>query len=281
MLLARYSLPPDGREPPTLVMGIWHAGFSARKRNPFACCYYRDIYCDYNACEYLRQFGSTREEQARNYYLWAQTIPLPMWRYLKQLPLTTMTEFVADAVPPLAVANLLRYLDVAHFFRGAVVLDLFAGICGWLMAFFFYPSHALPRRWIAVDIDARRLAVCRQVGRELGVDVVVVRRDLAAPWSPPRVDVVVGSPPCHEFSTAKPPSARKEEDGLRLVRRFFDLAETVDPALAIMEEAASVEESDKALEWLALSNGWHYGRFVLREHGAIQHRRRRFFAWRL
>jgi hypothetical protein len=48
-----------------------------------------------------------------------------------------------------------------------------------------------------------------------------------------------------------------------------------------MEEAASVEESDRALEWLALSRGWRYGRFVLREFGAIQHRRRRFFAWRL
>jgi site-specific DNA-cytosine methylase len=227
----------------------------------------------------LKQFGATREEQARNYYLWAQTVPLPMWRYLKQLPLTVMTEYVADAVPPLAVANLLRFLDVAHYFKGATVLDLFAGICGWLMAFFFFPSHALPRKWIAVDIDGRRLAICRYVSKELGVDVVTIRRDLSAPWSPPHVDIVVGSPPCHEFSTAKVPSQRREEDGLRLVRRFFELAEAVDPALAIMEEAASVEESDRALEWLALARGWRYGRFVLREHGAIQYKRRRFFAW--
>jgi predicted RNA methylase len=228
----------------------------------------------------LKQFGSTREEQVRNYYLWAQTVPLPVWRYLKQLPLTVMTEYIADMVPPLAIANLLRHLDVAHYFRGAVVLDLFAGICGWLMAFFFFPSYALPRKWIAVDIDGRRLAICRHVGRELGVDIIVVRRDLAVPWSPPRgVDIVVGSPPCHEFSTVKPPSLRREEDGFRLVRRFFELAESVDPALAVMEEAASVESSGRALEWLALSRGWRYGRFALREFGAIQRSRERFFAW--
>ncbi len=282
MLLAKYSLPPNGAEPPTLVMGIWHGGFSARRRNPFACCYYshyRGVQCDYDACQYLKQFGATREEQARNYYLWAQTVPLPMWPLLKQLPLTVMAEYVADMVPPLAIANLLRHLDVAHYFKGAVVLDLFSGVCGWLMAFFFFPEHAKPARWIAVDVDARRLAVCRHAGRRLGVEVVAVRRDLSAPWSPPRADVVVGSPPCHEFSSAKVASLRREEDGLRLVKRFFELAESAKPRFAIMEEAASVEESDRALEWLVQSRGWHYGRFTLRDFGAIQHRRRRFFAW--
>ncbi|MGB9706407.1 MAG: hypothetical protein ACPL3C_13220, partial [Pyrobaculum sp.] len=157
-LLAKYWL-PNGVEPPTIVASLWHAGFSSRRRNPFACCYYphyKDVYCDYDACEYLKQFGATREQQARNYYLWAQTVPLPMWRYFRQLSLSAMAEVVADMVPPLAIANLLRALDVAHYFRHATVLDLFSGVCGWLMAFFFYPSHALPQKWIAVDIDRRR-----------------------------------------------------------------------------------------------------------------------------
>jgi hypothetical protein len=231
------------------------------------------------ACEYLKQFGVMREEQARNYYLWAQTVPLPLWRCFTHLPLTEFSEVVADMVPPLAVANLIRHLDVYYHFRGATVLDLFSGACGWLMAFMFLPDHCRPRRWIAVDIDSRRLQICRLISRDVGVDVEVVRRDLSKPYAR-SADVVVGSPPCHEFSAATVSRRRRVEDGLRLVHSYLESVKLVSPVLAVMEEAASTSESPMLLTQLLRQHGFNYGFFDLRDFGAIQYRRRRLIAWR-
>jgi predicted RNA methylase len=285
-LLAKYGL-LDGELPPTLITSLWHGGFSAN-RNPFAMCYYAH-YPNLRvpeeerkkACEYLSRFGRTREEQARSYYLWAQTVPRPLWRYFSLLSLSDFTEVVADMVPPLAIANLIRYLDLYYYFRDAVVLDLYAGVCGWLMAFMFLPSHYLPRRWIATDIDSRRLQICRLISRDVGVDVEAVRRDLSVPYVPRGdVDVVVGSPPCHEFSAATTSRRRRVEDGLALVRSYLESVRMIAPALAVMEEAATTSESPKLLAQLLTQYGFRYGFFDLRDFGAIQLRRRRLIAWR-
>jgi hypothetical protein len=284
-LLASYGL-LDGELPPTLITSLWHGSFSA-VRNPFAACYYahypsvrasekeRDV-----ACRYLRQFGRTREEQARTYYLWAQTVPRPLWRYFSLLSLSDFSEIVADMVPPLAVANLLRHLDVYHRFKDAVVLDLFSGVCGWLMAFMFLPPHYLPRKWIAVDIDAKRLQICRLISRDVGVDVEAVRRDLSKPYTRNDVDVVVGSPPCHEFSAATVSRRRRVGDGLALVRSYLESVAEIRPQLAVMEEAATTSESPRLLTEMLTRYGFSYDFFDLRDFGAIQHRRRRLIAWR-
>ena len=81
-MLATYGL-FDGELPPTVIDALWHGGFSAN-RNPFALCYYTRYRISEEerarACRYLQQFGQTREEQVKNYYLWAQTVPKPLWR---------------------------------------------------------------------------------------------------------------------------------------------------------------------------------------------------------
>jgi len=280
-LLASYGL-LDGELPPTLITDLWHSSFSPL-RNPFALCYRQYLHDDHvrakRACEYLMRFGRSREEQVRNYYLWAQTVPRPLWRYFAHLPLSYFTEVVADMVPPLAIANLLRHLDLYYYFKDTVVLDLFAGVCGWLMAFVLLPSHYLPRRWIAVDIDSRRLQICRLVSRDVGVDVEVVRRDLSKPYAR-SADVVVGSPPCHEFSVATVSRRRRVEDGLQLVRSYLESVEMVAPALAIMEEAATTSESPKLLAQLLSQYRFQHKYFDLRDYGAIQYRRRRLIAWK-
>jgi hypothetical protein len=283
-LLATYGL-LDGELPPTLITSLWHGGFSAT-RNPFAACYYAHyptlrISEEERAatCRYLQRFGRTREEQARSYYLWAQTVPRPLWRYFAHMPLTQFGEVVADMVPSLAIANLLRHLDLYYYFRDAVVLDLFSGVCGWLMAFMFLPSHYAPRRWIAVDIDARRLQICRLISRDVGVDVEVVRRDLSAPYAR-SADVVVGSPPCHEFSVATTSRRRRVEDGLALVRSYLESVKMTNPQLAIMEEATTTSESPKLLAQLLTRYGFSYKILDLRDYGAIQFRRRRLIAWK-
>jgi len=284
-LLASYTL-FSGELPPTLIASMWHGGFSAR-RNPFALCYYGRRYSSLGvsdddsetACKYLQQFGRTKEEQARTYYLWAQTVPRPLWRYFDMLSLSDFSEIVADMVPPLAVANLLRHLDLYHRFKDAVVLDLFSGVCGWLMAFMFLPSHYLPRQWVAVDIDSKRLQICRLISRDVGVDVVVVRRDLSKPYTR-NADVVVGSPPCHEFSTAMVSRERRVEEGLALVRSYLESVRMINPRLATMEESATAGETPKILADMVARYGFSYGFFDLRDFGAIQYRRRRLVAWK-
>jgi len=281
-LLASYGL-FKGELPPTIVDALWHSSFSA-PRNPFAIC--RRPYLHGNAqraasaCEYLKRFGATLEEQTRNYYLWAQTVPWPLWRYFSLLSLSDFGEIVADMVPPLAVANLIRHLDLYRHFKGTVVLDLFSGVCGWLMAFMFMPSHYLPRRWIAVDVDGRRLQICRLISRDVGVDVETVRRDLSKPYARSNVDAVVGSPPCREFSAATVSRRRRLEDGLALVRSYLESVELISPTLAVMEEAATTGESPKLLTQLLTRYGFRYGFFDLRDFGAIQYRRRRLIAWK-
>lgn len=260
----------------TIIHSIWHAGYS-EKSNPFTRCYYKG---DAEACKCLKQFGRTREEQARTYYLWAQTVPQPMWRYFSLYNLTEFTKAVADMVPPLAIANLLRVKDWYHYFKDATVADLFSGVCGWLMAFFFMPNHYTPRRWTAYDIDARRLQMCQFVGRELGVDVVAIRRDLSAPVRLHGVDVVVGSPPCQEFSAAKTTAPRRVDRGLQLVRSFLESTATSKPHFAVMEEAPTAKDAYNAVVQLASNYGFSYALIPLRDYGAIQHRRLRLIAWK-
>lgn len=283
-LLASYGL-LDGELPPTLIEALWRGGFSA-SRNPFAMCY-RFYYPSLGvseerrrkACEYLQRFGRTREEQARSFYLWAQTVPKPLWRYFAHLPLSHLTEFVADMVPPLAIAQLLIRLDLYHHFRGADVVDLFSGVCGWLMAFMYIPSHYAPKRWVAVDVDPRRLQICKLISRDVGVDVEIVRRDLSSPYVR-RADVVVGSPPCHEFSTAMVTRERRVEEGLALVRNYLESVRMINPRLATMEESATAGETPKILADMVARYGFSYGFFDLRDFGAIQYRRRRLVAWK-
>jgi hypothetical protein len=283
-LLAKYPL-FRGQLPPTIIDSLWHSAFS-HKRNPFALCYLphlvraSDTERD-EACEYLKQFGRTREEQARNYYLWAQTVPAMLWRHFNMLSLSAFTEIVSDMVPPLAIANIIIYLDVYRHFKDAVVLDLFSGVCGWLMAFEFIPDHYKPRRWIATDIDARRLQICKATARDLGVDVVTVRRDLSTPYIPHgRVDVVVGSPPCHEFSRSKVSALRNVDGGLALVKSYLESVKAISPGLALMEESATTTEAENALTKLLTQYGFKHEFFSLRDFGAIQHRRRRLIAWK-
>jgi predicted RNA methylase len=285
-LLPAYGL-FEGQLPPTVMTSLWHGAYS-RGRNPFALCYYSYPSLGVSeevrkkACEYLSRFGRTREEQTRNYYLWAQTVPKPLWRYFSHLPLSYLADVaVADMMPPLAATQLLVRLDLYPYFRGANVLDLYAGVCGWLMAFMYLPSHYIPRQWIAVDIDPRRLQICKLIARDVGVDVVTIRRDLSRPYARGDVDVVVGSPPCHEFSRAKTSSVRRINAGLALVRSYLESVEAIDPVVAVMEEATTTTESQRLVTQLVAQYRFNYGFYDLRDYGAIQYRRRRLIAWRV
>jgi site-specific DNA-cytosine methylase len=188
---------------------------------------------------------------------------------------------MADMMSPLATTQLLVRLDLYPHFRNATVVDLFSGVCGWLMAFMYLPSHYAPRRWFAVDIDRRRLEICKLIARDVGVDVVTIRRALSTSHVPNNdVDVVVGSPPCHEFSRAKTSSTRRVDAGLALVESYLESVEAINPTVAVMEEAITTTESQRLVVSLVAQYGFKYGFYNLRDYGAIQYRRRRLIAWR-
>jgi site-specific DNA-cytosine methylase len=112
------------------------------------------------------------------------------------------------------------------------------------------------------------------------MDVEVVKRDLAAKWRPPKADEVLGSPPCHEFTSAKKSAPRLVEVGLLHVRRFMELAEEAAPAFAVMEEAASMADARDALEGEVARMGWIYAWVKMVEWGAIQANRERLIAYK-
>ena len=208
-------------------------------------------------------------------------MPKPLWRYFSHLPVSYLADVVADMMSPLAAAQLLVRLDLYPHFRGADVVDLFAGVCGWLMAFMYLPSHYAPRLWIAVDVDPRRLQICKLISRDVGVDVVTIRRDLSTPYVlNNNVDVVVGSPPCHEFSVATVSRRRRVDTGLALVRSYLESVKAMNPVVAVMEEATTTTEGQRLVTQLVAQYGFKYGFYDLRDYGAIQYRRRRLIAWR-
>jgi site-specific DNA-cytosine methylase len=129
---------------------------------------------------------------------------------------------------------------------------------------------------------AQTLQVCRMISRDVGVDVETVKRDLNMPYvSHGRVDVVVGSPPCHEFSVATVSRAKRIDVGLQLVHSYLRSVELINPALAVMEEATTTGESQKLVTSLVGQYGFSYSYYDLRDFGAIQYKRRRLIAWKI
>jgi DNA (cytosine-5)-methyltransferase 1 len=118
------------------------------------------------------------------------------------------------------------------------------------------------------------------IAKDVGVDVEVVRRDLSRPYVRSDADVVVGSPPCHEFSAATVSRRRRVEDGLALVHSYLESVKMINPQLSVMEEAATTSESPRLLSQLLHQYGFMHSYFDLRDFGAIQRRRRRLIAWR-
>jgi len=94
------------------------------------------------------------------------------------------------------------------------------------------------------------------------------------------VDVVVGSPPCHEFSVATVSRRRRVEDGLALVKSYLETVDAIKPRLAVMEEATTTSESPRLLAELVERYGFSHAFFDLRDFGAIQYKRKRLMAWR-
>lgn len=100
------------------------------------------------------------------------------------------------------------------------VLDLCCGLGGWSKGF-----HALGFHCTGID------------NRDLGYPYQFIHKDIFDFNPYPIYDVVVASPPCSEFSTAKyyAYGTQKERHGLDLVQRVQTIIETIKPKYWIIE----------------------------------------------
>jgi len=219
-------------------------------------------------------------------YLLLQCFPsdYPVYSYTS---LQRITEVIADALPPCAVAGFLlrervggRLVDRLPD-RG-VVVDFASGIGGWALG--LYQALQATGRTAeytvyAYDVDPERLNIYKRgVEKYTGWRVVAIQADLKRELPDVAPDVAVGSPPCEDLSPAN--QSRDVERGLVLVRRYLDYVDYVRPRVALFEEVATLRRVRSAIEDVLRRRGWIREVRCLSDYGAPQKCRRRILAYR-
>jgi len=132
-----------------------------------------------------------------NLALWMQTFP-PFLLY--KLPKTRLIDYLADAVPPFVAYHLFKENQV----KAKTLLDLFAGIGGWSVGAFlyFFPKSIYVE---AVEIDVKKVRVMEAIFKELKryngeFEYNILNIDIKRYESHKRFDVIVGSPPCEDYT---------------------------------------------------------------------------------
>ncbi|MCH9052887.1 MAG: DNA (cytosine-5-)-methyltransferase [Proteobacteria bacterium] len=113
-------------------------------------------------------------------------------------------------------------------------IDLYSGIGGW----------ALGLRIAGIDVVAsyelwKNAADTEERNLRTPVHLVDIRK-LEFSLLPPDVDIVVGSPPCTEFSFSNRGGSGDIANGLKDVRKFFEIVDAVRPTFWAMENVPRV-----------------------------------------
>ena len=212
-------------------------------------------------------------------YLTAQTFPIEF--RIRHLPKTYATKYVGNAVCPLAIANyVLRRRLIDYLPHSLSMVDLFAGIGGWLMAFCYYLRFRV-RRLITIDIDGRALSVYEQNARVLcGInDVVMVRRDISKlgidEFSEYARDaeLIVMSPPCESVSSANVFN-RTCEPAVSLTVKAIQLVKSVSPRLILYEEAPTRKACRDTLMRILTNEGFTAEYVNMMDYGCLNPRKR-------
>jgi len=253
----------------TVIASAWHAGYGSTRE--FA--------------EWYRRVKPPKDVVVC-LYLALQCFPTdyPVYHISS---LQRVTDIIADALPPCAVANFLlaprlggRLVDKLP--DSGVLVDFAAGIGGWALGL-YYALKAVGRTAeytvYAYDIDAERLNIYkRAVEKYTGWRVVTRKVDLRVKMPDVVADVAVGSPPCEDLSIAN--NNYDIEEGLELVVRYLDYVDATKPRVALFEETASLKNAKRALEELLRRRGWAYEVRCLSDYGVPQVCRPRILGWR-
>ncbi len=112
-------------------------------------------------------------------------------------------------------------------------IDLYSGVGGWSLGLKMAGMEVIESyEWWAPANETNR-----NNNRHKALDQDIRRLDPAAV---PRVDIVVGSPPCTQFSFANRGGQGDIEDGLKDIYKFFEVVENVRPKFWAMENVPRV-----------------------------------------
>lgn len=192
---------------------------------------------------------------------------------IEHVPKTRATKSIANAVPPLAIANwiLQRRLDGYIPNRINLMIDLFAGIGGWALALCYYLGFRISRI-IAVDIDKRVLELYKlNVGKLCGAKVDTVVRDVMKLSSLPGADVITMSPPCESVSAANTVNTTCEP-AVSLTMKALSLVN--DASLVMYEEAPTRKHCREMLMEILHKHGFFTEYVNLMEYGSLNARKR-------
>ena len=169
--------------------------------------------------------------------LYAQTFP-PFW--ILPSGKTDSFKWVGEAFPPLYA----RYLFMKHNAPEGKLLDLFAGIGGWSLG---YVLADLARYIEMVEADRMKCNYLKLNFKRLKKfteghtdvwDFNVVCKDIRKYEPEDKFDVVVGSPPCEDYSRLRALSRAygKEIAGsLPLTKEYIKIVDKIRPKLALYE----------------------------------------------
>lgn len=141
------------------------------------------------------------------------------------------------------------------------VVDLFCGAGGFSLGF----KQAGFDIIFAVDKDSRAL----ETYQHNFPNVETVEKDVRNLEEIPKADIVIGGPPCPNFSNAKR-DKKNPEKGLELVKEFLRLKDTVNPDYWIMENVPQVRHYVDGLE-IPKKNVFNCANF------GVPQKRKRFF----
>jgi len=168
-----------------------------------------------------------------NLALWMQTFP-PFLLY--RLSKNDLIDYLADAIPPFAVYHLFRENQA----KGRSMLDLFAGIGGWSIGAFLY-FFPQPIYVEAVEIDLGKTRVLNMIFKELKkyneeFEYNIVNIDVRKYEPSKKFDIIVGSPPCEDYSPLNAfRNFRLYAMSEELTREYIRIVNAVKPTYAFYE----------------------------------------------
>jgi len=132
--------------------------------------------------------------------------------------------------------------------HGFTVVDLFCGGGGFSEGFRqagFHIVHAVDNDQRACETYKKNILANERTTVECR-DIL----DLEPSQLPDDVDVLIGSPPCTEFSSSKNGGDGDIEEGMRLVARFLYFVAELEPNYWLMENVPRLNQVERFQRWI-------------------------------
>lgn len=171
--------------------------------------------------------------------------------------------------------------------RSFTAIDLFCGAGGLSLAFHlagFRIALAVEKDPLAAESYARSFVARYSPSTKLCVDDIChasVMEALSA-FGPGQVDVVIGGPPCQDFSPARLKTRRKGRRA-SLVQQYFRIIGILKPRVFVFENVPNLKVAARGRYWRSVEAAARHHGYRMNAHelcaedfGVPQHRRRLF-----